>query len=55
MTPTVKRIIGIILLLIGLWVVYDGYTTSDTLALVLGVASLVGGLCFLFIRPRHVT
>lgn len=54
-TSMVKRTIGFILLLVGAWVTYDGFTTNDTLAIVLGVASLVGGLCFLFIRPRHVT
>ncbi len=53
-TATIKRIIGIILLLIGAYVTYDGYATSDTLALVSGIAALLGGLAFLFIRPRRV-
>ena len=54
-TSMVKRIIGLILLLVGAWVTYDGWSTNETLTIVLGVASIVGGLCFLFIRPRHVT
>lgn len=53
-TATIKRIIGIILLLIGAYVTYDGYANSDTLALVTGIAALLGGLAFLFIRPRRV-
>lgn len=53
-TATTKRIIGIILLLIGAYVTYDGYANSDTVALVSGIAALVGGLAFLFIRPRRV-
>jgi len=52
---TVKRVIGIALLLIGIWVVYDGSTTGETLTLMLGVASVVGGICFLLMRPRRVT
>ena len=54
-TSMIKRIIGIILLVVGAWVTYDGWSTSETLTIVLGVASIIGGLCFLFIRPRHVT
>lgn len=53
-TATIKRIIGIILLLIGAYVTYDGYANSDTLALVTRIAALLGGLAFLFIRPRRV-
>lgn len=52
---TIKTIIGVALLIIGAWVAYDGFTTDETLTIVLGVASLVGGFCFLFIRRRHVT
>jgi len=55
MDSNIKRIIGIALLIIGAWVVYDGTTTGETLTIVLGAASVVGGFCFLFIRPRRVT
>lgn len=52
---TVKAIIGVALLIIGVWVAYDGFTTNETLTIILGAASVVGGLCFLVIRPRRVT
>jgi uncharacterized membrane protein HdeD (DUF308 family) len=44
----IKRVIGIALLLIGLYVVYDGYVDGETLTMVLGAASILGGLAFLF-------
>ena len=44
----IKRVIGIALLLIGLYVVYDGYVDGETLTMVLGAASSLGGLAFLF-------
>jgi uncharacterized membrane protein HdeD (DUF308 family) len=55
MNSTIKRIIGIALLIVGAWVVYDGTTTGETLTVILGAASVIGGICFLFIRPRRVT
>lgn len=55
MDSNIKRIIGIALLIIGAWVVYDGTTTGETLTIILGAASVLGGICFLFIRRRRVT
>lgn len=54
-TAIIKRIIGVLLLLLGAYVTYDGIVTDDTVAIVAGVASVLGGLAFLLIRPRHVT
>lgn len=55
MTPTIKLIIGVVLLLVGLWVVWDGYSTSDTLAMILGAASILGGAIFIGTARRTTT
>lgn len=54
-SASIKRIIGIVLLIVGLWVTYDGYNTSETVTLILGVASILGGLAFLFLPGKNTS
>ncbi len=54
MSRSLKTIIGIVLLVVGVWVVWSGQRDDETLTLILGVAAIIGGLCFIAIhrRPR---
>lgn len=55
MTSTVKTIIGVALLVVGAWVVWSGFQQDETLTIILGVASLIGGAVFLLPRGRART
>lgn len=52
MSPTIKTIIGVVLLLIGAWVIWSGVNENETMTIVLGVASALGGLAFILTRGR---
>lgn len=57
MSRSLKTIIGIVLLVVGVWVVWSGQRDDETLTLILGVAAIIGGLCFIAIhrRPRRLS
>lgn len=55
MNSTTKTIIGIVLLLIGAWVIWSGVNENETLTIVLGIASVLGGLAFVLTRGRGTT
>ncbi len=48
----IKTVIGLVLLVVGAWVSWAGYQESETLTLMLGIASILGGLAFLLTRNR---
>lgn len=52
MSRSLKILIGIVLLLVGAWVVWSGQREDEVLTLIVGVLSIIGGLCFIFIHPR---
>lgn len=52
MTSTTKTIIGLILLVVGAWVTWSGYQESETVTIIMGVASILGGLAFLLLRSK---
>lgn len=54
MSRSLKVIIGIVLLVVGAWVVWSGQREDEVVTLILGVAAIIGGLCFITIhrRPR---
>lgn len=52
MTSTIKAIIGVVLLLIGAWVTWAGYQEGETVTLIMGIASLLGGIAFLLFRSK---
>lgn len=53
MTRTVKTIIGIVLLIVGAWVTWSGVQENELVTIILGVASLVGGVAFLIPGGRN--
>ena len=52
MTSTTKTIVGIILLIVGAWVTWAGFQEGETVTIIMGIASLVGGVAFLATRGR---
>lgn len=52
MNSTIKTIIGVVLLLIGAWVIWSGVNENETMTIILGVASVLGGLAFILTRGR---
>ncbi len=55
MSRSFKVIVGIVLLLVGIWVVWSGQREDEILTLILGVAAIIGGLCFIAIHRRSRT
>lgn len=52
MSRSLKVLIGVALLLVGVWVVWSGQREDEVVTLILGVASIIGGLCFIAIHRR---
>ena len=55
MNSSIKTIIGVVLLLVGAWVIWSGVNENETMTIVLGVASVLGGLAFILTRGRGDT
>lgn len=57
MSRSLKVLIGAVLLLVGAWVVWSGQRDDEVVTLIMGVAAIVGGLCFIAIhrRPRSLS